>query len=269
MTEDHPSILIPRENRVNRAFAGVGAAIGLAVWFFLFSAPGGIASFVVSKSNPGLGTLVGFVGMLLAVPGVIWLAKSAWGPGWRRAFPLAPVGLGVLAWTVIGILALLSIEIAWIAALERTVGLPKMTDPRKVFGLLGVVLGAPITEEFLFRGYGLARIRELGGDRRALFLTAVVFAALHGSGLKLPGAFACGLFFGWIVLRTGSLWPALLGHFTINGGAFLLARFGSTTLPVHASWSWILVLGGVGVLILVLLFAPQLRARISELPPGS
>lgn len=272
MTEaQNPALPLSEAAGVNRNFAGVRPALGLAVWFFLFQMPFGSASVIVARSHPRLGLFLGLLAMLSMVPGVIWVAKSAWGEQWRKALPLAPVSRGVLVWTVLCNLAFLPVEFVWFLAVERSVGFPNLPDPLAVAGVLGVVLAAPIGEEILFRSYGLARIRELAGDRRALVFTALVFALLHGSWVKLPGTFATGLFLGWLVLRTGSLWPAFLGHFTINGTAWALSRtnLASTLDPAKATWAMVLLFATVGVASLAILGSARVRMRIQGLnaPP--
>ncbi len=272
MTEA-PDLAVPafEASRVNQTFAGVGAALGLVVWFFAFTFPLGLASSIVTRSHPRLGLFLGFVAMLMVVPGVLWVATSAWGKQWRKALPLAPVSWRILVWTSLCILAFIPLVVAWALALDRTIGLPVLPNPLSSVGVLGLVLGAPIAEEVLCRGYGLARIRELAGDRRALLYSALVFALLHGSWVKLPSTFAFGLFLGWLVLRAGSLWPALLGHFTNNGAVFVLSRLGpGPSLDAkHAPWSLILTLVAASLACLALLWSPQVRGRISELRASS
>jgi membrane protease YdiL (CAAX protease family) len=271
MTEaQSPAVLVSNVDRVNNAFAGAGAALGLVVWFYLFPLPFGLASGILAKSHPRLGLMLGLLAMLSVVPGVCWVARSVWGEHWQKAFPLARVGSGLLLWTALSVLALISLQVVWFAVLDRTLGLPNLPDPIVTVGALAVVFGAPIAEEALFRGYGLARIRELGGERRALFFTAAVFALLHlpfGSWVKLPGTFVIGLFLGWLVFRTGSLWPALLGHFTNNAMVFVLSRWGRSAFldskPVP--WFLILALGAMGVAGLAILWLPQVRGRIRGL----
>jgi membrane protease YdiL (CAAX protease family) len=265
-----PSAAVSEADRVNQRFAGVGAALGLVAWFYLFSFPLGQASAIALRTRPRLGLFLGFLAMVSVVPGVLWRAKAVWGEQWRKALPLAPVGAGLLFWTVLCVLALQSVVIALLLALGRTVGLPGLPDPLASVGVLGVLLGAPLAEEVLFRGYGLARIRELAGERRALLLTALVFAVLHGSWVKLPGTFATGLFLGWLVLQTGSLWPALLGHVANNGLAFLLIRWGSAASagPGPMPWPVILVGGAAGLAVLALLGSRPVRDRIRELRGG-
>ena len=83
--------------------------------------------------------------------------------------------------------------------------------------------------------------------------------------MKLPGTFLIGLFLGWLVLRTGSLWPAIVVHLANN----LMAVVGERLAPGSAEWtpSWavILLAATVGLTGLTLLLSPQVRKRIREL----
>lgn len=271
MTEHEPPAgSDPEADRMNRRFAGVGAALGLVLWLNLFWLPLGLVSVGVGRSHPRLGLFLGFVAMLAVVPGILWVARSAWGEGWRKALPLGPVGPGLLAWTALCVLSLLPVVLAWAWAMDRLVGLPPFPDPFSSVGVLGVLIGAPVAEEVLFRGYGLARIGELAGERRALVFTALAFAIVHGSWVKLPGTMAIGLLLGWLVLRTGSLWPALLGHFTNNAAAFLLSRLdGPDDLSNPAvPWRLILAFGAGGLACLGLLGSSWVRNRIRGLGAG-
>lgn len=254
--------------RVNRRFAGVGAALGLIGWYNLFQVPG-LAGLGVGGAHPRLGTALAAAALFLVVPGTWGVARSAWGRDWRRAFPFAPVGPGLLAWTVLAVLGLLAVEFGWFAALDRLHGLPGLDSPLPRVGLVGVVLGAPLAEEVLFRGYGVARIRELGGERRALLLPAAAFALAHVHWVKLPGSFALGLLAGWLVLRTGSLWPALLAHATVNALAAALSLLKPAALEGPAPWSLILGVAALGGAGLAVLASAPVRGRIRGLsaPP--
>ena len=85
--------------------------------------------------------------------------------------------------------------------------------------------------------------------------------------MRWPGTFAIGLFLSWLVLRTGSLWPALLGHFINNGSAFVLGRFESLPFmesnPV--SWTQIVAFVAMGLAGFALLWSPYVRGRINGL----
>lgn len=81
--------------------------------------------------------------------------------------------------------------------------------------LVAVVIAAPITEEFLFRGFlfrGWARSRL--GVVGAVALTSVIWAAMHiqYDWLGVTHIFGLGLLFGWLRHRSGSLLTPLLMH---------------------------------------------------------
>ncbi len=91
--------------------------------------------------------------------------------------------------------------------------------------VLGVTVAAPVAEELVFRGY--LQNALLGGvsPRVAIAISAVVFGAVH----QLPYAVPVGLlgaFFGWLAVRHGSLWPAVIAH----------ALHNTTTVVVTVLW---------------------------------
>ncbi|MGE0210181.1 MAG: lysostaphin resistance A-like protein [Parvibaculaceae bacterium] len=78
-----------------------------------------------------------------------------------------------------------------------------------------VVVLAPITEELLFRGFLFSALREtrLGSVGSAVVLSGV-WASLHWgySWQSVALLFAQGLLYAYAVRRTGSIWPAIVGH---------------------------------------------------------
>ncbi len=154
MTEVPGSLASTHESpQIKGAFAGVGAALGLAFWFFLFPLPLGTASDLISPSHPQLGAFLGFLGMLLVAPGALFVAWSAWGTEWRRALPLARVSPAILVWTIMCVMAIFPIEFAWFAVIERIFGLAILSGPRAPLGaiwVLGVLLAAPLAIALLW-----------------------------------------------------------------------------------------------------------------------
>ena len=85
---------------------------------------------------------------------------------------------------------------------------------------LAIVAGAPLSEELLFRGFLLAplskmRLKFFGGA----LVTTVAWTALHAgySSLGLIEVFIAGLFFSWLLWRTGNLWVPIICHAVYNG----------------------------------------------------
>ena len=95
-----------------------------------------------------------------------------------------------------------------------------------------------IGEEFGWRGWLLTSLRPLG-TWPALLIIGVVWGLWHaplillgynfgrpdisGLALMVGGCVMVGILFGWLRLRTGSVWPAVFAHAALNGcGAMLL-----------------------------------------------
>lgn len=97
------------------------------------------------------------------------------------------------------------------------------------FGLtaMAVGLGASFSEELLFRGLLLA---PLAGTRLGYWPAAVVATLawtllhLNFSWLGLVEVFLFGLYFSWLLWRSGSLWPAIICHSVYNSGLLVVLR---------------------------------------------
>ena len=72
-----------------------------------------------------------------------------------------------------------------------------------------------LIEEIVFRGIALGMLRRYG-DRFAIVVSALLFALVHANFLQIGLAVPAGLFLGYLVVRSGSLWPAIALHFANN-----------------------------------------------------
>ena len=129
-----------------------------------------------------------------------------------------------------------------------------------------LVLLPPLLEEFLFRGALLQLLRPFG-DGFAIVLSAVLFALAHGNLVQAPTALLVGLALGFVTVRSGSIWPAVLGHFANNAVAvagdlaltFVQPPLQSILqLTLHLVW---LALGLAALLVLLLRRPDALRLR--------
>lgn len=83
-----------------------------------------------------------------------------------------------------------------------------------------IVLVGPIVEELFFRGWMLGCFLRRYSVRTSILTSALLFAAFHMDPWYALMVFPLGLFFGWLVVRTNSLIPALIGHVIVNGTSF-------------------------------------------------
>jgi membrane protease YdiL (CAAX protease family) len=77
------------------------------------------------------------------------------------------------------------------------------------------VVAPTILEEAVFRGVMLQSLRRFG-DNFAVWVTSILFALIHGNLLQGPYALLLGLVMGYFVVRSGSIWPAIIIHFINN-----------------------------------------------------
>ncbi len=82
-----------------------------------------------------------------------------------------------------------------------------------------------ICEELLCRGVLLSGFNKSLGPRYAILMSAFLFAAMHMSPYRFVPQFVLGIFLAVVVLRTRSIWPAMVLHFAHNGLLVLGATY--------------------------------------------
>ncbi len=86
--------------------------------------------------------------------------------------------------------------------------------------LFVTAIGAPLAEEFLFRGFlfGVLR-RSAAGFAGTALITALIWSTLHASYsfYGMAAIFLIGLYLAWVRERTGSLITPLVCHAVYNG----------------------------------------------------
>jgi membrane protease YdiL (CAAX protease family) len=108
--------------------------------------------------------------------------------------------------------------------MEESESLKEMTQLFRQHGAngflvpLALLIGATpaVCEELLFRGYVQTRLTRSFGPVIGILLASFLFAAFHFDIVHVIAVFPMGLFLGWISWRSGSLFPAMLGHFVNN-----------------------------------------------------
>lgn len=82
------------------------------------------------------------------------------------------------------------------------------------------VLGAPLSEEVIFRGLLFGWMRQRFGVLAGMVGSSLAFAALHMSLFGLLPLFVLGLFLAYVYQRTRSLYCAMLFHAVFNGVSY-------------------------------------------------
>lgn len=97
---------------------------------------------------------------------------------------------------------------------------------------LAIGVGAPLMEELTFRGFLQSALAQRLGFWPAALLTTGGWTLLHWGYLAagMAEVFLIGLYFSWLLWRTGSLIPALVCHALYNSGLVLVLRY--APLPV-------------------------------------
>lgn len=164
----------------------------------------------------------------------------------------------------VGVCMLANIPADAVAQIQRYFGfsgtLPSypLTDDWRVLALyaVNVCVIPPIVEEMLFRGAALQSLRRFG-DGFAVVASAALFGLYHANFIQMVFAFLCGLAMGYAVIRTGSLLPSILIHFTNNALSFALdmvQRYGGESAMQNVNnvaGIALIALGAVGLVYLI------------------
>ena len=138
-------------------------------------------------------------------------------------------------------------------------------------------------EEAAFRGLGVANYLRRDPTEKGIvkifWLSSIVFGLVHvanafvGAPLLISvgqAAYAAGMgmVFGAVYLRTGTLWPCILGHMSVDFMEFIRADLGSTggIMSGMGLGDWITIIAGtIGIFWGLYLIRPAKRSEIVEL----
>lgn len=179
-----------------------------------------VAHFAIGDAHPA--ALLVFLDSLLLVTTLVFTVRY-----WPSLVPQLK-RLGFDRWEAwVGLAALvplLGVNRAWHEAMRDLLGAegPSFIGALREAGVaegvlvLSIAIFPAITEEIAFRGLLQHWLHVAVRPATAIALAGALFAALHFSLLSFPYLFACGLLFGWMRWRTGSLWPSIVAHFLHN-----------------------------------------------------
>jgi len=228
-------------------FAGVGRAWLLLCLYFFASLGFYLVMGLLKPDKYKL--LVHFMSQLFLIGLAIHLIKSKLSqsrnkfelkiPSWRMAFWIATGAFVMILFKASS--AMLMVQVSG----QLGGGL---FSESSLLVLLIMTIGAPVSEELLFRGFGLPWLLEVTSPARAIVLTSLVFAIVHFTPIQILLTFISGVFSGWLMLRTRSLLPSILYHVFNNGLGFLMLAFRNpnTSLDpwyIHGPWPALFLIG--------------------------
>jgi len=256
------AMLMPKRDIRPAAWPAASDAI---VWFCVAFILMYYVGAVIQTRSPQLGLIATLWGVLL-LPTLL-IAKRL-RLDFRETFQLKPApwqGLTAALLMGLGASIVLSIGIGWLESnflpmsdemkqeMSRQMAefFPKPENALQWASLLFIgALSPAICEELLFRGFILQGLRGSVRPWVAVVVTALLFGLLHMSIYRLAGTTALGVLMGFLVLRTGSIYPAMLFHFVNNALALTFAMVfdAETVVGTDVSYAW-LVPGAVAFVV--------------------
>ena len=138
--------------------------------------------------------------------------------------------------------------------------------------LILVALLPAIAEEYIFRGC-IARSFARKGYVFAVFMSALLFAIMHGSPLQLVHQFLIGVVCAVLFFATRSLWPPMILHFLNNAIALVLGYVQNrgSAFAVTEAWQYVVmcVVGAAATIGLLIAVIYLCKARAAKVDPES
>ena len=94
------------------------------------------------------------------------------------------------------------------------------------FLILTVGIIGPIAEELLFRGLIFDRLDRYLGSRPAIFISALIFGAVHLNMVQFIYASIIGILFAYFYSRYRNIWIPIIAHITVNMAGVVLMALG-------------------------------------------
>lgn len=175
---------------------------------------------------------------------------------WEAVAPFRPIPPRAHLWGIVGGLG---VSVAWesLLALIFPRGMRDLAEELvKFFSVftvdsfaflvffISITLMTGIVEELAFRGYIFAAFRSRFSTGGAVLLTSLLFALAHIDPLHMLAVFPTGVWLAYLVVWTGSLYPAIGFHVLNNA----LALGGISTLGASSpSGTAVTILSGISL----------------------
>jgi sodium transport system permease protein len=122
----------------------------------------------------------------------------------------------------------------------------KELSPLRLFLIIALTPG--VCEEVLFRGFALRPLEKKLGPKWAILITSLAFAIVHLDFIRLVPTFILGLAFGFVAVKTRSIFPSIILH-TLNNSVALLFPY-----EQFLSYSFMIPVFIISLLVMVAVF---------------
>lgn len=163
-----------------------------------------------------------FVAMSLTLCSFLYYRYRRRGPSVIARFSVRGFNPALILW---GVVFLFATSVALEPVLKLLPEVPNAYG-RGLWAVVTLVVMAPLFEEVIFRGVILESSRAKYGVMGAWLISSAVFGIVHGHPALVINAFVAGLILGFIYIRSGSLWAAVILHAINNGIAYLALATG-------------------------------------------
>lgn len=206
---------------------------------------------------------------------LLFLGLPCWhclrrGPGkadCMRPNPISPfLAFFIVVLAVLCVFLMNDIVMLWAMPFQQlgfNVNAVSMAIPSTRSGLLLCILYTAVLpgifEELTFRGAVLPAF-EQQGTRRAIRISAILFAVLHGSLIGLPAQLLLGMLIAELVICCDSIYAGLIFHTAYNAATVLIQYYQtaadpSLAVPVDDYFALVGGWGGVAMLVISILFS--------------
>ena len=210
----------------------------------------------VSHGKPDKNSLPYLVVVTMGIHGSILLGTGLvlwwYHLGWREAFGFSRRNRGstVLLGLLTGIAFLpvgLSLQFVSVQAMTRlqvktheqqaveTLQNAESWDSR-IYLIVFTVLVAPVAEEILFRGVLYPAIKQGGYPRTAMWVTSLIWAAIHLSLAIVLPLFVLGLALAYLYEKTNNLLAPITAHAVFNAVNVAFLYFGDDLSQAIGRW---------------------------------
>ena len=194
-------------------------ALALALYFTLLVATGTVLIIGVTRAKEALDIVrLEIAHALIITLAALAMYRTVIGSLFRRVkivFFLAAIGAALAMF--VSASGILFLEHHLLGVREVHIVKPFLSSG---FGWTAVILATcvqpAIFEEIGFRGVILPALQPTLSPRDAVIVSALLFMTLHLTAAAFPYLFLLGLVLGYLRLRSGSLLPGMLLHFTYN-----------------------------------------------------